>query len=349
MYYTGIDLHSNMMVFDTIDEQGLSVKQAKISNNIYHVLDYFNAISKEFSGHRVVVESTLNWYWLVDLLNDHGINTRLAHAARLSAIKNSKVKTDKIDAKTLAQLLRLNFIPDAYVMERETRAIRDVMRNRLKLTQQRITCLNNLHSILFKYNQHYSEENLSKLLKDKNFFKHIEVPVICVLQLKVYMRQLKELDLSIKELESSVKKALIKIERKDLALVLGIPGVGLILGMSILLEIGPIERFANEKKFFSYARLVPGASNSNLSSRHKNSKQGNTYLKVALSEAAVSAIRNYSEIKKLYQKLTRKHGKKIARAIIAKEIGRGIYYVLLKQEEYRSFKGIAIEKKVKYI
>ena len=149
MYYSGIDLHKDMSFITTINDTGMIVKQSKVSNNDHAILNYFKSIG---SDHQTVVESTSNWYWLSDLLKDHQIHFTLAHAKYLKAISYAKVKTDKVDSHTLAQLLRMNLIPVAHQISQENRGLRDMMRARLRLVHKKTSCLNSIHRLLEKFN-----------------------------------------------------------------------------------------------------------------------------------------------------------------------------------------------------
>ena len=149
MYYSGIDLHSDNSVISTIDENGTVVKQQRVENIDEHLLGYFHSLP---GPHQAVVESTTGWYWLNDLLSDHDIELVLAHAKYLKAISYAKVKTDKVDSQTLATLLRQGLIPRAHKISRELRGLRDTMRIRLRLVQQRSDTLRRIKSIQAKFN-----------------------------------------------------------------------------------------------------------------------------------------------------------------------------------------------------
>ena len=137
MYYPGIDLHKDMSFITTLDEKGIIIRQEKLPNDEHTILNYFFAIGKH---HKAVVECIANWYWLSDLLNDHGIELILAHAKYLKAISYAKVKTDKVDSQTLAQLLRMKMIPVAHQIAPGKRESGDLMRARLKLVRKYTSC-----------------------------------------------------------------------------------------------------------------------------------------------------------------------------------------------------------------
>ena len=166
-------------------------------------------------------------------------------------------------------------------------------------------------------------------------------------QLKAYIEQIKLLTDQIKEIENHLSSYLIPNE--DIKHLLSIPGIGKITAFTIYLEIDGITRFNDVKEFFSYCRLVPGAKNSNRKQQHKSSKDGNRYLKLAFTEAAVRAVQYYKEIRQFYRKKLRKRHKAIARTIVAKELARIVYYVLKENTEFKTFKGTEISRKKKQI
>lgn len=129
MLYSGIDLHKRFSFITTVDEQGKVLSQGKIRNDQLAILKYFGSFNQP---HKAVVECTGNWYWIADLLNDHGFPCIVAHAKYLKAISYAKVKTDKVDSLTLAQLLRMDYIPASYQVPSHLRPLRDLMRQQLR-------------------------------------------------------------------------------------------------------------------------------------------------------------------------------------------------------------------------
>jgi transposase len=274
-----------------------------------------------------VVESTANWYWLADLLEEEGVEITLAHSKLVKAIAHAKVKTDAIDANTLAQLLRVDLIPRAHMISPELRGVRDALRVRLRLVQKRTRCQNAVSALLAKYNVN-TVENL---------------PVLARLEAECHLEQMELLQHQAKRIIGTISPEL--LETDDVQHLLWIPGIGRINAFQVHLEVGEISRFPSVKHFLSYARLVPGAKNSGGKTRHRSSKDGNRYLKIAFSHAAVRAIQYYPETGSFYQKQCRKKPKPVARGIVAKEIGKIVYYVLQKGEPYDgTFKGKTLSR-----
>lgn len=324
MLYSGIDLHKRTCTITTLDARGRILDEARMATDRMALASYFGRHRKP---HTAVVEATGSWYWLHDFLKAEGIALILAHAKYLKAIAYAKVKTDAIDARTLAQLLRAQFIPEAHMVSPELRPLRDLMRARLLLVQKHVSARSSIHRLLEKYNV----PSVSDL------------PSLVQLHAACFQEQLLLLKRQIKGLEKSLHPHL--IPNPDVQRLLAIPGIGKVGAFTLLLEIDGIERFPNDRHFFSYCRLVPGADNSAGKTRHRTSKDGNRYLKIVFAHAAVRAIQYYPEIRAFAQKKARKKNKHIARAIVAKEIARIVYHVLTDQTEFNgTFKGTVLSR-----
>jgi len=314
VYYSGIDLHKKTAVIHTIDAEGKLVKEGTLKNHPALLAAYF---AEPAGLHRSVVETTSGWYWLSDLLAELGVEMKLAHAADLKAICHAKVKTDRIDARMLAQLLRIDMIPEAHQIEPTLRAQRDLLRARLRLVQRKTSCLNSIARLFEKYNV----EGIGAL------------PELYRQQAHCHRDQAALLDRHIKEIERTLRPRL----RRDLDLYrLGcLPGFGEIVAATVRLETGDVHRFASHRQYHSYARQVPGAANSAEHRRNRpGHKAGNVHLKLAYSHAAVRAIQHYPEIRAVFQKKRRKKAPKVARAFIAKELARIAYYVLKDGKDF---------------
>jgi transposase len=307
MLHSGIDLHKKDLVIDTLDASGTRLAHGRVRASASSVAAYF----RELPGpHRATVESTSSWYWLADLLREEGVDLVLAHAKMVKAIAYAKVKTDAVDALTLAQLLRADLVPSAHMISPELREVRDLLRLRLRLIDKRSRCLHALSSLLGKYNV----GSVSAL------------PRLARLEAECHEQQIRLLERQVKRVVKAVSPRLLPSE--DVQRLLWIPGIGRINAFTLHLEIDTITRFPSVGDFYSYARLVPGSKNSGGKTRSKKSKDGNRYLKLAFSHAAVRAIQYYPEIKSFYQKQCRRKPKPVARGIVAKELGKIVYFVL---------------------
>lgn len=277
--------------------------------------------------HRVVVETTGAWYWVADLLRERGAELKLAHAAKVEAITAAKVKTDGIDARTLLTMLRLNLVPEAHVISPELRELRDLLRLRLRLVEKRTSSLNSIARLLEKYNRATVEA----------------LPELAQVQAGFHQGQIALLDTQIRMLEKRIGRELRPNE--TVRRLRRIPGIGRLNAWTIYLEIDGIERFASERKFFSYSRVAPGARNSGEHVRSRPSRAGNRYLKLAFSHAAVRAIQRYAEIRAAYRKKLRKKNVFLARAWVRKELARIVFHVLKDELEYdNTFRGVPLSR-----
>ena len=324
MLHSGIDLHKQTLAIATVTADGEPVRDTQRPTSRPAIRAYFESMP---GPHRAVVESTSNWYWLHDLLASAGVDLRLGHSKYIKAISYAKVKTDAVDAATLAQLLRSDLIPEAHMVSPEWREARDLLRARLQLVRQQIRVKNTVAGLLAQY----------------NVTTPAALPPLVQLRTTLLAEQFALLGTQGKRLGAELNPLL--VPTPDVQRLLWIPGIGRIVAFTILLEVDSIARFPSARDFVSYCRLVPGAGNSGGKTRHKRTKDGNRYLKLAFSHAAVRAIQYYPEIQRFYRTMARRKPRIVARALVAKELARIVYYVLTKQEAFNgTFKGFALSR-----
>jgi transposase len=339
MLYTGIDLHRRLIVVCTVDNNGTIIGRSQMKTDPVLASEYFRQWPDQ---HRAVVECTTGWYWLADLLRSLGVEVVLAHAKYLKAISYAKVKTDAVDALTLAQLLRMGYIPEAHQLPPEYRAMRDLLRQRMVMVHNRTTIIQRVTSILAQF-------NITKLPMSPyqsgfaDFVSRCPIPEEYRMTLMMYHLQCLQTTEHRKQLEKYFKTQLRPLP--SVQRLLSIPGIGDITGSIIAMDTGDIHRFADAKHYCSYCRLVPGAKDSGGKHSHRSgSKDGNQYLKFAFTESAVEAMMFYPQIKHFADRLERRSTKAIARTVVAKELAKISYYVLTRQQEFKTFKGIQINK-----
>ncbi len=274
------------------------------------------------------VEATSSWYWLRDLLDARGVPVTLAHAKLLKAIAYAKVKTDAVDSLTLAQLHRVGLIPKAHMVSPELLPLRDLLRTRLRLVEKRTSARNSVRRVLEKYNVPRPDD----------------LPTEPYFQASLYEEQMELLTDQIRRIEKQPQPVL--IPNDDIQRMLWIPGIGRIGTFTIYLEVDGIERFPTVKHFFSYARVVPGADDSGGKRRHGKRKDGNRYLKIAFSHAAVRAVQYYPEIKRFFERKARQKSRAIARTLVQKELVRAVYIVLKDGVDFNhTFKGQPLSRR----
>jgi len=332
--YCGIDLHARDSVICIIDETERIYLREKIPNRLEVFLSHLNTFTPKPS---IVVESTINWYWLVDGLMDAGFEVTLAHTLGLSMITGAKVKTDKRDAFVLARLLRLGAVPKGYIYPKEQRPVRDLLRYRNSLVRRRAAEYGSLWKMLAQYGIVCPTPDFHRHLTEEQLAEHLDHPVLrkqgamTIERIHAYTRQIKEIE---DTLLATVK------DRPEFNLLQTIPGVGTILALTIYYETGDIGRFAGPKQFSSYCRVVPGVAQSGgVSKRGRGSKQGNPHLKWAFCQAAVLATRFYQPVRKFRQKhLQRrktKGNKLVSLGIVAHKMAVAAFYVLRDRVPFR--------------
>ena len=209
----------------------------------------------------------------------------------------------------------------------EMRPLRDVLRTRLRLVERRVAAQN----------------SIARLLEKHNVRDVADLDVLGQLQAETHIEQAELLHRQVKRLESALVPHL--VPDADVQRLLSVPGIGKACAFSIRLEVDDIARFPSDRAFFSYCRLVPGADNSGDRVRHKRSRDGNRYLKLAFSHAAVRAIQYYPEVRAWYGTKKRRKPDVVARALVAKEIARIVYHMLRKQQDFNGqFKGVPLSR-----
>jgi transposase len=322
--YAGIDLHSNNSVVCLIDETGKEMRCKRLKNDLTELLGFLHPYNEALQG--IVVESTYNWYWLVDGLMDHGYCVHLANPARMQQYDGLKYSDDDSDANWLAQLLRLNILPKGYIYPKENRGVRDLMRKRLQLVQDKTMHLLSIQGLYTRQLNRRLSSNAIKQLTEEQIradFGAAELILAVSSNLEVMNCLEKQILLIEKTLQQQLR---LKNEFKQLT---SIDGIGLILALTIRLEAGDRSRFAQVGDFSSYCRCIGGARFSNGKKKGAtNSKNGNKYLAWAFIEAANFAIRYNEQIKKYYQRKSAKTNNVLAIKTIAHKLCRGCFYVL---------------------
>ncbi len=333
-YYVGMDLHSNNTTIVIINQKGDLVFKAKVDNFLKPILHILKPYAKGIAG--VVVESTYNWYWLVDGLNDAGYKLHLANPSANKQYEGIKNTTDYKDALFLANLLRLNILEEGYIYPKEERAVRDLLRKRQMLVQQRTRHILSFQSL---YNRQKGctlrSEDVKKLKVDDmdELFKNEHVSLAA----KSNIATCHFLSNRIEKVETSVLDTM-KLQPEFVKLNT-VPGIGNILGLTISLETGDISRFANVGNFASYCRMVSSQRISNNKKKGENNrKNGNKYLCWAFIEAAHHANRHCPYAQKFFQRKSSKCKKVVAFKALAHKLARASYFIMRDGVDYDPLK-----------
>lgn len=284
-HYVGIDLHSTNSYIAIIDYDNRRVLKKKTKNDLKVVVQALKPYQESIKG--VVVESTYNWYWLVDGLMEEGYQMHLANPSAIKQYEGLKHADDVTDAFHLANLLRLGILPEGYIYPKEERPVRDLLRKRLQLVQQCTAQILSFQNLITRNLGKRMNVNAVKKLSEGDVGELFQQKHL-VLSGKASIATIHFLSERIQQLEKIIHKiAKLKDGYKPLMTV---PGIWKILALTIIYETGPIERFAKVGNYASYCRCVgsKGMSNEKIKGRG-NRRNGNKHLSRAYVEAAHGA------------------------------------------------------------
>jgi len=323
-FYLGLDLHKNNTYAVLIDQSGDVIDQRLFSNQeTQSYLD--DVVPRETYA---VLEATRNWPFMYDLLRDHVDRVELAHPKDLKAISSAAVKTDQIDAKVLAQLARLNYLPTAYAAPPETRDLRLYVRHREILVQKRTQSKNRVHAVLARYNLKSPVGDIFGVTGREWLQEIFEEEVLSAAAKRVIEDHL---DDHIEALEKDI--TLSSEQKQAVKLLKTIPGVGKIVATTIVAEIGDIQRFHSPKALCNWAGLTPRIRSSGGFTRYGHiSKEGSPFLRGAMTRAATVASKISKRWYLVHETMVKRCGKKGAKVVVARRLLTVVYYMLKRNE-----------------
>jgi transposase len=330
MLFCGIDLHSNNSVVVISDESDKVLYSKRHANNLEEIRSALGPYRQDLFG--VVVESTFNWYWLVDGLQEAGYSVHLANTTAIKQYDGLKYRGDESDARHLAHILRLGLLPEGHIMPKPLRAVRDLARKRMQLVQQRSTQILSIESCLARNTGGQIGCNSIKKLTSADI-DTIGLGQIEALGMKANVAIMQALQTQI----DGIEKELAKYCRSNPAypLLKSAAGIGDTLATVILLETGDINRFADVGNYASYCRCVSSIHLSNGKKKGEgNTKNGNRYLAWAFVEAANFAIRYCEAARKFYQRKKAKRNNVVAIKAVAHKLARACFHMLKTGEAF---------------
>ncbi len=315
-----------------MDKEFKRIFGKRVSNDLPLILKTLDPFQDQLQG--LAVESTYNWYWLVDGLMDAGY--QCIHLANPSAIKQYeglKHSDDQHDSFFLAQMLILGILPQGYIYPREDRPVRDLARKRSFLVRHKTSHVLSLQSLITRCSgqrvsaneiKKFSAEDLQQLLQEE----HI------VLSAQANLDSIRFFTQQIRQLEKAIKNK-IKL-KKEFQYLMTVPGIGTILAMTIMLEVGDINRFAKVGNFASYSRCVSSQRLSDGKSKGSgNRKNGNRYLSWAFIEAAHLSRRYNERFKSYYNRKIAQANTSLATKALSNKLARICYYIMKNQVPFK--------------
>jgi transposase len=327
MAYAGVDLHKSFCQAIVCTKEGELIKEGRIKTEEEDIEKFFSGIEDL----EIALEASSNYEYFYDLMEGLGHKVVLAHPLKTRMIADAKIKTDKIDAKTLAELLRGNLLPTSYVPPKEIRELRHLVRHRIALGKFRARLKIQIKTELRRENIKYREGASIFTRKGRKELESLKSSVI-----DSYLAIYETVEEEIKKVEREIYRA--GGIYGEVKLLRGIKGIGVYSALIILSEIGDWSRFPTEEKVFSYAGLVPRVHQSGKESYYgRITKEGSKYLRWILLEAARVHVQwcPDSKITKHYDKIKRKRGENIAAVAAARKLLQVIYHMLKNKEEFR--------------
>jgi transposase len=331
--YGGIDLHSNNSYIAVIDENEKVVYQKRIANDSDLILQALAPYQNDLTG--LVIESTYNWYWLADCLQENKYQVHLANTTANIQYNGLKYSDDKSDARWLANLLRLNILETGYIYPKEERGLRELLRKRIDLVQRNTSFLLTIQSMITRYsNIRLTATKIKRLINEEdNALDSYIIDSNAREAGRSYVKLMSTTMEQIARLEKLISQQV--SQRKDFKLIKTVPGVGDALGMTILLETGDINRFSSANKYSSYVRCVDSKRISNNKRKGTgNKKNGNAYLSWAFMEASNLAVINYPEIRAYYQRKLNKSPRVVALKALANKLAKASFFILRDEVEF---------------
>jgi transposase len=321
--YAALDLHERSIQCVLKDADGKIVRESKVSKDEEQILEFLDGTHAS-----VVMESGYNHQHIRDVLKEKGYDVKVAHPLMVKAIAYAKVKSDKVDARTLADLLRADMIPEAYVPDEKTREVRDLVRRRHDLVETRTAFKSKVKAELAK--RWVKQQEGDVFTQDgRKFLRSLHIDAV-----DDYLDTIEFLDGKVGELDAKVKE--VAQQDKYAKLLVTVPGISYYSGLLISSEIADIDRFPDHEHLCSYAGLVPGMRQSAESSHTTQSKTRSALLNWIMVQCTRVHVRRCdSSITRFYTELAKRRGEKVAIVAAARKLMRAVYIMLKEGQAFR--------------
>jgi transposase len=323
--YVGIDVHRKRSQVAVVNSSGEVLTNRNVPNGVEPILSLIGGLP---AGTPAAFEAAFGTGWLVELLEDYGFTPHLVHPSRCKAIASARLKNDKVDAAILAQLLRADLLPEAWIAPPPVRQLRALLRHRVALVRLRALLRNRIHAILGEHGHDRSAGCWSG--PGRAWLASLALPTVS--------REVVEDDLAlIDALQERVDRLDWEIRQRArsdprVKVLTQLPGVGPFTALVILAEIGDVSRFASARKLASWAGLTPTVRGSDRVAHYGHiSKEGSVWLRWVLCEAAQTAKRS-PEFAATFQRIAKRRGRKIATTAIARKLATRAWHLLTDAE-----------------
>ena len=342
-YNIGVDYHKKFTYFVVKDSKGKVLRNGQLPNEKDRVADFLSPFKKDSSA---VIESCRNWCVMHDWLEELVDEVVLANPYKVKAIAEAKIKTDKIDATVLADLLRADMVPTCYVAPREVRDMRNLLRERIFFVRMRTMAKNRIVTIFDRYPEERKGLKLQTDIFGKSGRSQFDKVALREADRALIDRELNYIDvvnIFIKEIEEVVEENF--KESKNAKTLKTIPGIGKFFSMLIDAEIGDVGRFKNEKSLACYAGLVPSTySSGGKTHQGRLIKRGNKLLRWAFVEAVVPAISSDERLRFEYDLLRKRMNYNKAKVAMARKLLTIAYNCLKYKKNYKGMNKLELEE-----
>ena len=329
--FVGLDLHGDNVYCAVMDATYRVVFERRLPNDVTVVRESLAPYRERLAG--IAVESTYNWYWLVDALQEEQYPVHLANPARMQENIGLKSANDKTDARFLAKQLVMGVLPEGYIYPKAERSVRDLLRRRMRLVHMRTGEWLSLEGLVARHSGQDMGIAALRDLEEGALRELLGQDALVVQAAQIAYRHIGFLDREIRQIEKAVEgraKLTDGYER-----LLSVPGIGRILAMTIKLETGPIGRFAGPGNYASYCRAVKTEHTSNERKKGEgNDKCGNRYLAWAYVEAANFAVRYSPELRAWYQRKAARTHRVVALKALANKLAKACFFILRDGVEF---------------
>jgi transposase len=319
--YVGMDVHRKRSQVAVLDARGTQLLNRNLPNDPAELVPVLGKLN---TGTPVAFEAAYGWGWLADLLDELGLEPHLVHPTRCKAIASAKLKNDKVDARTLAHLLRTDLLPEAWIAPQHVRDQRALLRHRVALVQLATTARNRVHAVLADRGLRVEQRLWSA--SGRAWLAALDLPPVQRTLVDDWLALIDALDPMVARMERDLR-ARAKPDPRVSALM-ALPGVGWITAMTLLAEVGDIGRFATARKLCAWAGLIPAVRNSDRTVRHGHiTKQGSPAVRWVLCEAAQRA-KTQPPFARFYAECARRRGRHIATVAVARKLLARAFHIL---------------------
>ena len=335
MLYAGMDLSRQKLDVHVLDEDGRTVEAIAVRPDVDALRTLASIVARHGQSIEAAIESMNGARFVHDTLERAGWDVEIADAVKVKGLAPLAAKTDKIDARVLAELARRDLVPAIWLPDPGTREERERARFRLHLVRHRTALKNRIHATLIAFGHPLPVSDLFGVA-GRDLLERLDIPEPWATSLVTALRHVGALEADIAACEAQLRR--LGADHPDVPLLTSIPGVAWVLGYTIAAEIGDISRFASPKKLAGYTGLCPYVRQSGgRDDRGPLAKNGPKWLRWALIEAATHAARHpaYRErYERNKRRLGKQRGSKVARVDIARELATAIWHMLTKREPF---------------